>query len=303
MPIIYIVDPMNDIGIEVLKKQGYHIFIRPAGMSIAATQKLVDFSKVYALIIRATKLTTANLTAFTNLKIIARHGVGVDNLPLAAIKEANIRLTYTPGLNASSVAELTLTFCLSLLKQFPVNQLGAFPDGELLQNKTIGLLGYGKIAQRFSELLKPFNVNLLVYNHRPKDLLYGKQTTLSEIAAAADIVSLHIPATTETREIISEDFFHKMKSTAYLINTARGALVNSDSLYLALRDGQIAGAALDVLDAGSTYSLTDFQKLSNIILTPHIGASSIEVLKESSLRCADEILRYAAGKEAIKSYF
>lgn len=303
MQLVYVVDPIADDGITLLKEKGFAVFRLSKSQTIKESLKLIDPTKVTALIIRATKITVSELQSFPNLKIIARHGVGVDNLPLDYIKENKIRLTYTPGLNAISVAELTLTLMLDLLKKIPVNRKDNFYDGELLAGKTIGLIGYGKIAQKLSLILKPFGINLLVYNYRPKKLAYGTQVELDEIAKSSDIVSLHVPATPETTRMINNDFFIQMKKSAFLINTARGALIDSDSLYSALTAHKIAGATLDVLDSGESHSTEEFQAFKNVILTPHIGASSLEVLQQSSLKCAKEILLFENGDPSIQSYF
>ncbi|EJE97301.1 lactate dehydrogenase related dehydrogenase [Liquorilactobacillus mali KCTC 3596 = DSM 20444] len=303
MQLVYVVDPIADDGIILLKEKGFDVFCLPKSKSVAESLESIVPAKVTAIIIRATKITPSELESFPNLKIIARHGVGIDNLPLDYIKKNKIRLTYTPGLNAMSVAELALTLMLDLLKKIPVNRKDNFYDGELLAGKTIGLIGYGKIAQKLSLVLRPFGVDLLVYNHRPKQLTYGTQVGLDEIAKNSDDISLHIPATPGTNRIIDKSFFNKMKPNAFLINTARGALVDSDSLYSALTEHKIAGAALDVLDSGEFHSSEEFQTLKNLILTPHIGASSLEVLQQSSLRCAKEILLFKNGEPPIQSYF
>ncbi len=303
MQLVYVVDPIADDGVILLKEKGFAVFRLSQPQTIKESMKLLDPTTVTALIIRATKITPSELDLFPNLKIIARHGVGVDNLPLDYIKRNKIRLTYTPGLNAMSVAELTLTLILDLLKKIPVNRKNKFYDGELLAGKTIGLIGYGKIAHKLILILQPFGINLLVYNHHPKQLAYGTQVELDKIAKASDVISLHVPATPETNQIIDDNFFNQMKQNAFLINTARGALINSDSLYAALTAHKIAGAALDVLDSGQLHSVAEIQALENVILTPHIGASSREVLQQSSLRCANEILLLENGEPSIQGYF
>ncbi|KRM91955.1 NAD(P)-dependent oxidoreductase [Liquorilactobacillus cacaonum] len=303
MKIVYVVDPIADDGIKLLEENNFTVFQKNKELSIPASLALCNPNEVIALIIRATKITPAELELFPNLKIIARHGVGVDNLPLEYIKSRQIRLTYTPGLNATSVAELSLTLILNLLKKIPVNHADKFFDGTLLTGKTIGLIGYGKIAQKLSQILKPFDINLLVYNHRQKNLEYGKQVALAQIASESDIISLHIPATNETNNLINSDFLKKMKTSALLINTARGSLIDTDALYLALSAQSIGGAALDVLDSGVKHPIAEVCTLPNVIVTPHIGASSIEVLQQSSIRCAKEILLYEEGNTPIQSFF
>ncbi|KRM95127.1 lactate dehydrogenase related dehydrogenase [Liquorilactobacillus aquaticus DSM 21051] len=303
MKIIYIVEPIEESGINLLRKAGYSVYVRPQTLSIEESRSQIDFQQVVGMIIRASDLTASELSLFKNLAIISRHGVGVDNLPLDTIKKRNICLTYTPGLNADSVAELTLLLVLNLLRKIPVNKVSStFPVGSSLENKKVGLIGYGNIAQKFSSYLTPFNNKLLVYNHRPKKLSYGKQVSLTYLLAESDIVSLHIPSNKDTRGLIGEKELKGMKKTAFLINTARGSIVDSDALYEALINKKIAGAAVDVLDVGQRHVLNDFIKLDNFIATPHIGANTNETLKLSSLRCAKEILLFFNGQKPIKPY-
>ncbi|WP_311407395.1 NAD(P)-dependent oxidoreductase [Liquorilactobacillus uvarum] len=304
MKTIYVVEPIEKSGLDLLIKAGYSVYVRPHNLSIIESQTQINFKQVVGMIIRASTLSVDELNLFKNLAIISRHGVGVDNLPLKEIKERNICLTYTPGLNAGPVAELTLLLLLTLLRKIPVNKNdNTFPVGSSLANKKVGLIGYGKIAQKFSSYLVPFNNELLVYNHRPKKLIYGTQVSLNYLLTESDIVTIHIPAKKNTHGLIDETALNRMKQTSYLINTARGSIVDSDALYEALLNKKIAGAAVDVFDNGAKHTLHDFRKLSNFIATPHIGANTKETLKASSLRCAKEILLFFDGKKPIKSYF
>ncbi|KRL04545.1 NAD(P)-dependent oxidoreductase [Liquorilactobacillus oeni] len=304
MKTIYVVDNVNRAGLDILEKNGFRVYEKNPSLSFSESRQETNLEDVFAIIIRANRLTKSDLKLFPNLKLIVRHGVGVDNLPLQALKAAGIGLTYTPGINSSSVAELTLGFMLLLSRHL---QLLGTPkieeDGTLIKQKTVGLIGYGEIARRVAALLQPFQVKLLVYNHRPKKLLYGELVSLDTLLKKSDIISLHIPATAETKNIIDDKAIRKMKKNAYLINTARGSLVNTTALYNALASKQIAGAAVDTLDDSDSFTVEKLTKLTNFVATPHIGANTSENLISSSKRCAEEILRFKNGQEPICSYF
>ncbi|WP_281166069.1 NAD(P)-dependent oxidoreductase [Liquorilactobacillus sicerae] len=305
MPEVLLNEPIAVSGIKLLREAGFQVFERPAGVSLPELlQKNPQLVAVQAIVARAGKLTIADLKLFPELKIIARHGVGVDNLPLDYLKNRRIQLTYTPGINARSVAELTITLILSLLHRLPLSIATQQRQvGSLLTGKTIGLIGYGRIAQEVEELLQPFNVEILVWNHRPKKIKFGRQVTIDELLKQSQIVSLHIPATSQTNQFFSAKLLMKMRSDAILINTARGLLIKTDDLYDALCQGQLAGAAVDVFLAGTRHSLNDFQKLPNFLATPHIGAETQEILTASACQCAEEIKRFFVGKSALSPYW
>lgn len=305
LPTVLLNEPIATSGVELLRQAGFQVFERPAGTSLLTLlQRIPQLAATQAIVARAGKLTIADLKRFPELKIIARHGVGVDNLPLDYLKKRQIQLTYTPGINARSVAELTMTLILSLLHQLPLSIATQQRQiGSLLTGKTVGLIGYGSIAQEVEKLLQPFRVEILVWNHRPKKVKFGKQVTIAELVKQSQIISLHIPSTPQTKQFFSAKLLTKMRSEAILINTARGSLIKTDDLYDALFQGQLAGAAVDVFSAGPRHSLNDFQKLPNFIATPHIGAETQEILTASACQCAEEIKRFFAGQPALNPYW
>jgi D-3-phosphoglycerate dehydrogenase len=305
LPGVLLNEPISANGIEMLQQAGFDVFLRPAGADLAQmVHKSLPARQIQAIIVRAGVLTATDLKLFPNLKIIARHGVGMDNLPLAYLKSQQICLTYTPGINARSVAELTLALMLAGLHRLPENiRLQTRQTGILLTGKTVGLVGYGRIAQQVEKLLQPFDVNLLVWNHRPKKLAAGQQVELNELLTKSQIISLHIPATSETKKMFDQKQLAKMRSDAFLVNTARGSLIDSDALYQALVNKRLAGAVVDVFTAGQKYQLADFKKLPNFIVTPHIGAETQEILSASSKQCATEIIRFFNGQALLQSYW
>jgi D-3-phosphoglycerate dehydrogenase len=304
LALLILTEPIANNGVTLLEKAGMIVQQKPIALSWQqwlANQP--ELQQAEGLIIRASRLTKADLQHLPNLQVIARHGVGLDNLPLAEIKQRKIRLTFTPGINAQSVAELTLALMLMSLHRLPENiAVQQRLTGSMLSGKTVGLIGYGKIAQSVEKLLQPFTTNILVWNHRPKKIRYGKQVSLEQLLQQADVVSLHLPALPETQCFLNQERLQQLSKSAVLINTARGTLVDSDALYQQLLQKRFAGAAVDVWTKKHQYSLADFQKLPNFIITPHIGAETTETLAASAQRCAEEILRYFKQQPALQPY-
>lgn len=301
---IILTEPIAANGRALLEKSQLTVYQKPVNLSWQQwLTKRPELRIAVGLIIRASQLTEHDLEQLPALKIIARHGVGVDNLPLPAIQKRGIRLTYTPGINAQSVAELTLALMLMSLRRLPETIAEQQRlTGSMLSGKTVGLIGYGTIAQTVEKLLQPFAVKILVWNHRPKKIRYGKQVTLEQLLQQSSIISLHMPALPETRGFLNQERLKLLSSQAILINTARGTLIDSDALYQQLKNQQLKGAAVDVWSAGERYGLADFQKLANFIITPHIGAQTAETLAALAQQCASEVLRCLRGEKAIKLY-
>lgn len=241
------------------------------------------------------------------LKAIARFGVGVDNIDLAKAKEFGVRVTNVPGGNANAVAELTVGLLLSLIRSLPALHQSArrgYWDrrvGEELAGKTVGLLGFGNIAQMVAKKLKGFDVSIIAYDKYPNaakaDELGVELVTSDEVLARGDIVSMHLPSLKETRHMMNDEQFAKMKPGAYFINTARGALVDEKALYRALEKRAIAGAAIDVYETEPVSADNPLFQLDNIITTPHTAAETAETYNRVGLVTAQALLDVFAGKE------
>jgi D-3-phosphoglycerate dehydrogenase len=232
-------------------------------------------------------LDTIDRNAMANadrLKVIARYGVGVDAVDLDACREKGIIVTNTPGANSASVAELTLALILALARQIPeavsATRQGCFPRlaGISLVGKTIGLLGLGAIGRQVVRRLSSFDSFILAYDPLP-DMVFAHQqeiqvVPLAELLAYSDFVSLHLPLLPETRLMVDDQFLSQMKSGAYLINTARGELVDEGALLRALHSGRLRGAALDVFANEPPDPDHPLLKLSQVIAVPHLGAQT-----------------------------
>lgn len=234
------------------------------------------------------------LVACPKLKILSRYGVGLDNLDIEAMQKRGITLGWTGGTNSNSVAEITLSFMLTLtrniyktstlLKQHIWKDNG----GSELTGKTIGLFGFGNIAKRVIELLQPFHCRILVCTrtHNKADAKKYNITfaTKQEILQEADIISIHLPLTPESKNLFSTNEFTSMKKSAFIINTARGGIINEKALKIALKDGDIAGAGLEAFEVEPTQDW-ELINLPNLICLPHIGGNSKESILSMGYAC------------------
>jgi D-3-phosphoglycerate dehydrogenase len=224
------------------------------------------------------------LAAADRLKVIARYGVGVDNVDLQAAKEKGIIVTNTPGANSVSVAELTLALILALARQVPqgvaATRQGQFPrlTGFSLEGKTIGLLGLGAIGKQVARRLQNFDCRVLAFDPLAEQELASRWgvelVEFNYMLSEADFLSLHLPVLPETRGMVNSNFLAKMKKGAFLINTARGELVDENALIEALANGHLRGAALDVFTQEPPPSDHPLLSLPQVIATPHLGAQT-----------------------------
>ncbi len=232
----------------------------------------------------------ALLAQLPELRVISKYGVGIDNLDTDAMSRRNVALGWSGGLNKRGVAEMTLGFMLGLCRNlfFAGRQLRDADDwskrgGFQLTGRTIGIIGVGFVGKDLIELLRPFGCRILVNDvidqteyYRANGLI---EASKEQIYAEADIVTVHTPLDASTRGMINLDILKKMKRTAYLINAARGPIVVQNDLKQALKDGFIAGAALDVFEVEPCDD-DEFMLLPNLFCTPHTGGSADESILE-----------------------
>ncbi len=252
------------------------------GRPLSSSQLAALLPGVDGLIAGLDAIDVAALAAADALRVVARYGVGVDNVDLAAAAARGIVVTNTPGANARSVAELAATLLLLLAR--PVaraaaeTRAGGWPrlPGLSLAGKTVGLVGFGAIGRQTARLLGGFDCRLLAYdpllNEATAAALGVQAASLDELLAASDFVSLHAPVTPETRGLVDAAFLARMKPGASLINTARGELVDEAALLAALTSGHLHGAALDAFATEPPGADNPLLALPNVIATPHMGA-------------------------------
>ncbi len=256
----------------------------PTGKPLSSSEVAALLPGVDGYIAGLDVIDRAALEKADRLKVIARYGVGVDNVDLQAAREKGIVVTNTPGANAVSVAELALTLMLALARQIPsavqaVRQ-GEWPrlSGISLENKTVGILGLGAIGKQLARRLSGFDCRILAYEPYP-DTAFARAhqvalEPLDIVLAESDFVSLHLPLLPETRGLVNADFLAKMKKGAYLINTSRGEVVNEEALLQALQSGHLRGAGLDAFIVEPPDPQSPLLQLPQVIATPHLGAQT-----------------------------
>ena len=265
-----------------------------------------------ALIARnQTQITRDIIEAGTRLEVIARAGVGMDNVDLDAATRAGIVVTWTPEQNSNSVAELTIGLMLSLARMITDADADTKQGGwnrwkymgvELL-GKTLGIVGLGRIGSLTAAKARALGMEILAYDPYvdPDSLrameVRARLTTLNEVLALSDFVSLHLPENDETRGMFGAEQFGQMKPSAYFLNAARGGVVREDALLRALQQKQIAGAALDVRQKEPA-TPSEFDQLTNVILLPHIGAQTHEAQRRVMTAVARDVAAVLDGGEA-----
>jgi D-3-phosphoglycerate dehydrogenase len=222
------------------------------------------------------------LSSADDLRVIARYGVGVDAVDLQAARERGIVVTNTPGANSGSVAELAVGLMISLLRDISgaaqATQSGEWPRmrGLSLEGKVVGLVGFGAIGKQVARRLSGFGCRMVIFDpivDQEQGAAAGVELlTLEELIRIADVLSLHCPLTEQTRGLVDAAFLEKMKPGSYLVNTARGELVDEEALYAALQSGKLSGAALDVFSRQPPGSDHPLLGLAQVLATPHMGA-------------------------------
>ncbi len=249
-------------------------------------ERLVEFLRGHQKAIVGLEVIDGDLLdRVPELKVISKYGVGLDTLDLQAMSERGVRLGWTPGVNSRSVAELVLGVAISLLRHLPALvpevRLGEWrqPVGRCLTGKTVGIIGWGAVGRELAVLLAPFSCEILLNDVRAVDAKgLGPQikvSTVDELLAKADVVTLHIPLAPRTVRFLDRQRMSLMKETAILINTSRGGVVDEDCLASMLREGRIAGASCDVFENEPPKG-SELLRLPNFLPTPHIGGSTEE---------------------------
>lgn len=285
----------NQSLVDLLHQHFPDAEVNTKGIRMNDDELIQFFSDADAVIVGLEKITPQLLDKLPRLKLIAKYGVGLDNVDLPACHERGIRIGWIGGVNKRSVAEMALGFMLALcrnlystsnqMKQLIWNKSGGFQ----LSGKTVGIIGLGNIGKELVRLLKPFGCHILVNDivdisefATENDL---KVVSKSELIISSDIISIHTPANSETLSLFTLKEFRMMKPDAFIINTARGGIIYEPDLKTALKEKLIAGAALDVYDPEPPTDL-ELLGMENVICTPHTGGNAVEAV-------------YAMGESAI----
>lgn len=263
-----------------------------------------------ALLVRSGVFSSDILKQLNQLKVICVHGAGYDQIDVNSAEKLGICVLNTPGANANAVIELTIGLMLALQRNLydsmfmfkhEHNWTKAKRLGQELNGKTLGLFGFGKIGYGVAQRALALRMKVKVYDPyitSPTEMenveLCGN---LDHMLGESHIISLHAPLTPQTRHVINEEAFSKMRDGALLVNTSRGGLVNEQDLYEALLKGKLGGAALDVFESEPISSDCPLYKLKNVIITPHVGGSTIEALENVAEMASKEIKTYLETKK------
>lgn len=294
--------------LEMLRNAGIEYTINPYKRKITeADLKEIIFE--YDGLIAGTELISKEVIDLApRLKIIARVGVGTDGVDLNYARKKNIKVTYTPDAPGPAIAELAVGFMYSLLRSTHVSNLEIRKGkwnrsiGRSFSDMTIGVIGAGRVGSRVIDLISKIGCkNLLVsdiYHNESLREKYGFEWASNEkVFSESDIITFHVPLTADAKGMVKKDELLTMKKDAFLINTARGGIVNEYDLYEVMQDGHIAGAAIDVFDQEPYCGpLIDIDRC---LLTPHIGSASRECRAKMELESVEEIIRFFNNKELL----
>lgn len=292
--------------VQRLSDAGCELINSPYPRAATEAELLPLVGEVDAVLASTDAFTRRVLEAAPRLKIISRVGVGYDAIDIAAADEHGVWVTITPGTNEHSVADLTLALLLTLARQIvPMvekTRAGRWERaiGVELAGTTLGLIGFGRIGRQVALRARAFDTRVIIYDViRDEDAAAScgaAYVSLEDLLAQADFVSLHAPATPQTRGLIDATTLRQMKPTAYLINTARGELVHEPDLVEALRRGRIAGAALDVFDTEPPDPANPLLALPNVLPTPHVAGITTQSAVRMATLSAENVLAALRGE-------
>lgn len=296
----------SDEAKALLEQPGFDIVWNPAGRPLNEQELVELIQGADALITGIDEVTGKVLEAGNpTLKIVAKYGVGYDNIDVNAADRLGIPVTVTPGAPTRSVAELTLALMLGVARHIPQMNAGVREGGwnritgTELGGKTLGVVGLGAIGAEVVKRAAAFDMQVLAYDrHVRQDLVeqYGvRYVSLPELFAQADFISLHAPSLPETIGMINRETLGLMKPTAYLINTARGDLVVEEDLYEALANRRLAGAGLDTFVHEPPLD-RKLVSLPNVVTSPHVGSNTLEAGYRMARMAAEEVIRVLSGE-------
>lgn len=302
---VLICDEVSPILPKILKDNGMEVDYSP---QITAEQLLTAVKRYHTIIVRSrTQVTADIIRAADNCKVVARVGVGLDNIDQEAARLRGIRVINAVEGAMNAVAELVITMMLSLARGVPRGdrdmRRGIWAKKELkgteLRGKYLGIVGVGNIGKRLGRLARAFNMNIIGYDVVQIDPDFVREVgmikaDLDTLLQSADYISLHVPLLESTRHMINAERISGMKKNACIINTSRGGIVDEAALYEAIRSGNLGGAALDVFESEPPGN-TPLATLDNVILTPHIGAQTSEAQSLAANVIAEKIVQIERG--------
>jgi len=301
---ILIAAPIHEKAIELLRSNGFEVVYKEYPSEEELIKLIAD---VDAVVVRSKPLITRRvIEAGRRLKLIARAGVGLDNIDLNAAAEHGVKVVNSPESVTQSVAELTIGLIISVYRKIAYSdrymRMGKWvkkeAEGLELYGKTLGIIGMGRIGRSVARIAyHGFNMKIIYHDVQRVDPVFEREVNaryvdLDTLFREADIVSIHVPLTPETKHLVNEERLRLMKKTAILINTSRGEVVDTNALIKALKEGWIAGAGLDVYEEEPLPPDHPLTKLDNVVLTPHIGASTFEAQERAGIDIVNKIIEF-----------
>lgn len=295
-----------EVIIKYLNEKGYDAYYKT--MDTGEPDEVIQKAYGFDAIIAGGESWNENVlrTLSNTVKIVARYGAGFDKVDLVAAAKLGIAVTNTPGKMNEAVAEMALLLMMSAARrlcQFDRRirngEWWTTYLGTDLYGKTVGLIGFGNIAQRLARLLSGFSCNIIAYdeyfNENAAKTLSVKYSSFEDLVRSSDFISLHVPLTEKTKGMINEKAFSMMKSSAYIINTSRGAVIVEEDLIKALKSNRISGAGLDVYEQEPIPQNNPLKEMDNVVLMPHMAAATFESVKNAGFCAADNIIALFNG--------
>ncbi len=296
----------NPEALRSLKKR-YTIIENASGERFDKTRFLENVSDVNAIIAGTEKISAKVMNAAPHLALIARVGAGTDSIALDEAATRNISITYTPDAPAKGVPEFTLSLMLNLIKNISISDRALHQGewvkkmGQSLEHMQIGIIGAGKIGQAVIALLRRLypECSLVFYDQAVECLDMAKFMPLADLMKTSDLISLHVPLNDQTRHMINAHTLSQMKTSAYLVNTARGQIIDEDALYHVLKHNDLAGAALDVFQE-EPYN-GQLTELDNCLLTAHMGSASKQVRAIMEHQVAEDVINFFEEQKLLRA--
>ncbi|MAF24786.1 D-glycerate dehydrogenase [bacterium] len=309
---VFVTRKIPEIGVKLLKQKGYKVTVYNKNKAISRGALLRGVKGVDAILCLLTETIDASVlnVAGPQLKVVANYAVGYDNINLKATNKFKVKVTNTPGVLDGAVADHTMALMLAVARRVveadKFTRAGKYKGwepmlfmGNDVSQKTIGIIGTGRIGTGVAERSKGFNMPVLYYDIKPNRYIEkkcgAKKVSLDTLLKKSDFVSVHVPLLPSTKHLIGAKQFSAMKSSACLVNTSRGPVINELALVKALRKGQITAAALDVFEY-EPQIVAGLKKLPNVILTPHIASSTIEARDGMAKLAAQGIIDVLSGR-------
>ncbi|WP_125771075.1 hydroxyacid dehydrogenase [Companilactobacillus furfuricola] len=310
---VLISEKIDDKGIQLLKDNGFEVRIS-AGTDVETMKK--EIADAYAVIMRSSELPAEVIDAGKELKIISRNGTGINNVDVNEATKKNILVAKVNGANAFAVAEYVITTMLMLSrnlmtsdklmhdKKADLAEIGSLPgfstqfslNGHELRGKTLAILGLGKIGQELVKLAEAFGMNVVGYDPYIKELPVKLYDKLEDIYPVADFLSINMPLTPETKNMIGKEQLASMKKSAFIINSARGGIINEVELANALNNDQLGGAAIDSFNPEPPAPDNPLFTSKNTIITSHLAGTTIEANQALGLGAAQAIIDFSNDK-------